>query len=607
MKRFFAILILLAITFLAAPDFAIAQALHLIGPPLFDKYCTTCHKYTGAAKGTPDAYAIWKMTTESIYAAVTKGPAHASLTGPTDDEKRFIAEYLGGRVGIGAQSPDAKLMPNQCQSNPPINDLTSSPSWNGWGNDPTNARFQSAENAGLYSTDVPNLKLKWAFGFPGTRQMYGQPTIAAGRVFIGVDSGAVYSIDAATGCVHWSFQSEAGVRNAISIGPIKGQGPAKFALYFGDLRGNVYAVDAQNGKQLWKIRADEHPAARITGAPSLYQDRLYVPVSSSEERDGGLELAYPCCTFRGSVVALNADTGRQIWKTYTITEAPKPTKKTSKGLQLWGPAGGAVWNSPTLDPSHRALYVGTGGSYTSPVPKTTDGIMAFDMDTGKILWAMQDTSGDSYLSGCGNADSKPENCPDEEGPDFDFGASPILRTLPNGNRVLVAGQKSGTVWAHDPDHEGVLVWKYQMGDKPTFGMFVWGAAADSRSAYFGMRTGGVTALDWTTGKPRWIAQTEPAGPGLPRSMASALSAIPGAIFSGGSDGMLRALSTEDGKPLWQFNMLQDFQTVNGVPAKGGAMSAPGPVIAGGMVFAGSGYYTGTKNSSGNVLLAFSAK
>jgi polyvinyl alcohol dehydrogenase (cytochrome) len=141
------------------------------------------------------------------------------------------------------------------------------------------------------------------------------------------------------------------------------------------------------------------------------------------------------------------------------------------------------------------------------VPKTTDAVMGLDMDTGKILWAMQDTAGDSYLSGCGNAQDKPENCPDEEGPDFDFGASPILRTLPNGSQILVAGQKSGTVWAHDPDHEGVLVWKYQMGDKPTFGMFVWGAAADNQTAYFGMRTGGVTALDWATGKKRWIART----------------------------------------------------------------------------------------------------
>src|SRR5579862_948133 len=216
MKRYFAISSFIAFVLLSLPGSASAQALHLIGPPLFDKYCTTCHKYTGAAKGTPDAYAIWKMTTEKIYDAVTKGPAHASLTGPTDDEKRFIAEYLGGRVGIGAQSPDAKFMPNQCQSNAPINDLTSSPSWNGWGNDPSNARFQTATGAGLSAGDVPNLKLKWAFGFPGTRQMYGQPTVAAGRVFIGVDSGAVYSLDAATGCVHWSFQSEAGVRNAIS-------------------------------------------------------------------------------------------------------------------------------------------------------------------------------------------------------------------------------------------------------------------------------------------------------------------------------------------------------------------------------------------------------
>ncbi len=223
--------------------------------------------------------------------------------------------------------------------------------------------------AGLSAADVPNLKLKWAFGFPAAEIMWGQPTVAAGRVFIGVDTGAVYSLDAATGCVHWSFQAEAGVRNAITIAPVKGQGAAKYAAYFGDVKANVYAIDALSGKLLWKAKVEEQPVARITGTPILYEERLYVPVSSTEERAAGYSNIYPCCTFRGSVVALNANTGKQLWKSFIIPDPPKPLAKTSKGVQLWGPAGGAIWDTPTVDPKNHALYIGTGDAYNHPARK----------------------------------------------------------------------------------------------------------------------------------------------------------------------------------------------------------------------------------------------
>ena len=160
--------------------------------------------------------------------------------------------------------------------------------------------------AGLTADQVPNLKLKWAFGFPGAEEVYGQPTVAGGRVFLGVDTGAVYSIDAETGCVYWSYQADAGVRTAISIGPVKGKGAAKYGVYFGDIRANVYMLDASTGKEIWKVKVEDHPVAKITGAPMLYEDRLYVPVSSQEERSAGWSTVYPCCTFRGSVVALDA-------------------------------------------------------------------------------------------------------------------------------------------------------------------------------------------------------------------------------------------------------------------------------------------------------------
>jgi polyvinyl alcohol dehydrogenase (cytochrome) len=387
---------------------------------------------------------------------------------------------------------------------------------------------------------------------------------------------------------------------------VKGKGAAKYGVYFGDIRANVYMLDASTGKEIWKVKVEDHPVAKITGAPMLYEDRLYVPVSSQEERSGGWSTVYPCCTFRGSVVALDAMNGHTAWKTYIVPDPPKPTTKNSNGVQQYGPNGGAVWNTPTIDAKNHALYIGTGDAYTNPVSRNTDAIMALDLKTGKVMWSIQDTEKDAWLSGCGG-EIKSENClpPGEIGPDYDFGASPILRTLPNGHRILVAGQKSGMVWGHDPDREGTVVWKAQLVKKLALGMITFGGAADDQNAYFGLRTGGVAAVRMDTGEQKWFTPIEPApGPG-PKGETSAITAIPGAIFSGGWDGMLRAFSTEDGHLLWQYNMIRDYDTVNHVPAKGGSMAAPGPTVAGGMVFVGSGYVF-TAGTPGNALLVFAA-
>ncbi len=499
---------------------------------------------------------------------------------------------------------DAKLMPNQCPGNSPMGDLSAKPLWNGWGNDVSNARFQPAKAAGISPEQVPNLKLKWAFGFPGAEEVYGQPTVAGGRVFVSVDTGAVYSLDAETGCVYWSYQADAGVRTAISIGPVKGKGAAKYGAYFGDIRANVYMLDAATGKEVWKVKADDHPVAKITGAPMLYEGRLYVPVSSQEERSAGWSTIYPCCTFRGSVVALDAMNGHTIWKTYPVQDAPKPTNKLPNGVQQYGPNGAAIWNTPTIDAKSHVLYIGTGDAYTNPVSPNTDAIMALDLKTGKVVWSVQDTPKDAWLSGCGG-EIKSDNClpPSEIGPDYDFGASPILKTLPNGKRMIVAGQKSGMVWGHDPDRDGTVAWKAQLVKKLALGMITFGGAADDQNAYFGLRTGGIAAVRMDTGEQKWFTAIEPApGPG-PKGETAALTAIPGAVFSGGWDGMLRAFSTDDGHLLWQYNMLRDYETVNHVPAKGGSMAASGPTVAGGMLFVGSGYVF-TTGIPGNALLVF---
>jgi polyvinyl alcohol dehydrogenase (cytochrome) len=592
------------------------------GVKIFNGQCMTCHG-NPAVERAPAPAVIKQMTPERIYEALTTGGMKTQAENLTDVEKRQVAEFMGGRRLGTAQSGDASKMPNRCPSNPPIRDLTTLPSWNGWGVDNANTRYQPAKAADLSVGQVSRLKLKWAFGVPGAISVYGQPTIVNGRVFFSSDSGYVYAVDADSGCVHWSFQAQAGVRSAISIGQLK-PGGTKYAAFFGDIHGNMYAVDAAGGELLWKSSVDAHPLARITGAPKLYNGRLYVPVASLEEPESS-GLKYPCCTFRGAVAALSAETGKQIWKTYTIAEPATP-RKTAAGVSYMGPSGAGVWNSPTIDPKRHAIYFGTGNNFSEPATKTSDAVMALDMETGRLLWTAQDHGNDVWHTGCpqqnfgtppgfagrggrggrGFPPPPPDYyCPEQRTPDWDMSVSPILITLVDGRSLLIAGQKSGIVWAHDPDKKGAVVWKQDVARivPGGGGEIVFGGAADDQNVYFNLRSGGVVALQLTTGMEKWYRAVPPQDT-MPRGLSAALTLIPGVIFSGGLDGVLRAFSASDGNLLWSFNTAEEFEAVNGVAAKGGSIGGPGPTVAQGMVFVPSGYTGFQGGNPGNVLLAF---
>jgi polyvinyl alcohol dehydrogenase (cytochrome) len=389
------------------------------------------------------------------------------------------------------------------------------------------------------------------------------------------------------------------VRPAISIGPVKGQGNTKYGVFFGDAKANVYALDAQTGKQLWKRKVDEFFLARITAAPKFYNGRLYVPVSSSEEWQSGNQ-DYECCTSRGSVVALNANNGELVWKRFMMDD-PKPTQKNDNGVQLFGPAGGSVWNSPTIDPVRHAVYFGTGDTETEPAQPLGDAVVAVDMDSGKILWSYQAQADDAFMGGC-NGPNKSKACPQVMGPDADIGNSPILKTLPDGKRVLIAGTKGGEVFALDPDNKGKLLWRVAANSGGGRGGIVWGGAADTENVYYGLGAGGMSALKMATGQRVWFQPINAAG--VRTSNNAAATMIPGVVFVGGADGKLHALNATDGSSLWEFDTARKFDTVNKVAdAHGGAISSVGPVIAGGMMYIGSGYGVGG-GPFGNVLLAF---
>jgi polyvinyl alcohol dehydrogenase (cytochrome) len=597
--------LLLCFAGLSVPDLASAQAIQMLG--LFEARCGVCHTKP-ADDRTPTRESLRARTPEAILDAITTGSMAVNADGISDAQKRMLAEYITDRPLGAAQAGQASAMKNHCAAKPLGNPLTG-PSWNGWGADPGNSRFQPAVAARLTAEQVPRLKLKWAFGFPNGASAFGQPAVAGGRIFIGSDNGFVYSIDAASGCVYWSFAAQGGVRTAITIA----RAGARYAAYFGDVKANVYAIDAETGAQLWMKNAESHPLARVTGAPILHDGRLYVPVASFEEGSGP-NPKYECCTFRGSVVAYDAATGNQVWKSYTIPERPRPTKKNSVGTQLWGPAGAAVWSAPTIDAKRGVLYVATGDAYTSPAAETSDAVIAFDLKSGIPMWTHQFTPNDAFLVGCPPGSTR-DNCPDVVGPDFDFGSSPMLRTLANGKSVLVIGQKSGAAWAIDPDKDGALVWQHKVGTGSALGGIEWGSAADDRQAYFatadqslGAKAGGLAALNLATGEEVWkvMPPAMDCGNGRPcaQAQSAAITAIPGVVFSGTTTGIIRAYAATDGRILWEYDTAHPYETVNGIAAKGGSLNGPGPVIVDGMVFMNSGYAYLGFGAPGNVLLAF---
>jgi polyvinyl alcohol dehydrogenase (cytochrome) len=584
------------------------------GISVFAEHCALCHAAPAPDSRAPQLDALRQRTPESILDAMSSGAMMEQAKSLSVEQRRQVAEYIAGRPLGASASGDASVMPNHCAAST-FADPAKSPMWNGWGVDLGNSRFQTAAAAGLTADQVPKLKLKWAFGFPNASSMYGQPSIADGRVFVGADTGFLYALDAKTGCVYWSFQAAGGVRTAPSIGPVK----SGYAVYFGDVKANVYAVDAQTGKQIWTARADTHPIARITGAPALAEGRLYVPVASLEELAGG-NPAYECCTFRGSMIAYDAETGKQLWKTYTIPQEPKRLKKTSRGTQLWGPAGAAIWAAPSIDLKRGLLYVATGDAYTAPAAPTSDSVMAFDLKTGRVIWTKQLTENDTFVVGnCGNSSkTRSETCPPDQGPDFDFGNSPILRTLPNGHDILVAGQKSGIGWALDPEKKGAVLWQDRVGKGSALGGIEWGSATDGKLVYFPNsdasygpeEAGGLAAVMIQNGERVWFTRPPPIpckgarDPNCIQAQSAAITVIPGVVFSASTNGIMRAYASADGKIIWEYNAAHEYSTVNGVAGKGGGVNGPGPAVVGGMLYMTSGYAALGGGSPGNVLLAF---
>ncbi|MEO8176351.1 MAG: PQQ-binding-like beta-propeller repeat protein [Sphingomicrobium sp.] len=578
---------------------------HHPGKDLFETNCAGCHN--GAVPKAPQQVWLEMMSPDAVLAALNGGVMARQAAALSPQQRVQIAEYLS-RISLAdykAPAPSARCPSAQLAGNQP-------PALVGWGHD--NRRFVPASVAGLAKADVPRLKLKWAFAYPGAIRARSQPAIGWGTLFVGGHDGTLYAFDLATGCLRWSSRVSAEVRTAIVADP------ASKRLYFGDILGRAYALDAMTGRLLWKRKVDDHPNATITGTPTLAAGMLFVPVSSLEVTSAA-DPKYACCTFRGKVIALNLADGSEKWRAFTVTEPPRSQGKTSTGTSILGPSGAPVWNAPTYDAKRGLLYFGSGENYSSPADANSDAVIAVHAATGKRKWTAQLTRGDAWNVGCMMAN---ENCPKEKGPDLDVAASPLLIPIGGGRDIIVAGQKSGVVFGIDPD-SGKLLWQRRLGHGGTQGGVHFGMAAeglrvfvpindmadtkDGRKYDARISGAGLHALDARSGRVLWSNKAPDNCAGKPfcdPGISSAVTAIPGVVFAGHLDGQFRAYDSVTGKVLWAVDTTRPVKTITGAEGHGGGMSGPGAAIGDGYVAVNSGYGL-YYHMPGNVLLVFAAR
>ncbi|MCB2073397.1 MAG: PQQ-binding-like beta-propeller repeat protein [Novosphingobium sp.] len=578
------------------------------GAAIYKRRCAACHDSGGGR--TPQVMLLRDMTPRAIYRALTEGAMRGQGAGLSNDQKVSVSEFLAGRKLVAEENAPAMKM---CSGKHARFDFDRPPAFAHWGVDKAGTHFIDGKTAGLNRDNVGKLKLKWAFGVPDSQRMRSQPALAGGAIILGNHTGAVYALDEESGCVRWSFDAEAEVRTGVVVGPWEaGDRQARPLAYFGDVRGNVYAVRADTGELAWKVAADSHPAAVITAAPSLHDGTLYVPVSSIEEA-AAASPGYACCTFRGSVLALDAETGAQSWRTYLVGEAKAP----GDGEDMWGPSGVAVWNSPVIDPGRGQLYFATGDNYSTPATELSDSIVALDLETGEIKWHYQALEGDAWNVACYVGTG---NCPEDAGPDFDFGAGTVLATGKDGRELVMAGQKSGIAYAVDPD-TGELVWKTRVGRGSEGGGILFGLAAAEGRLFVPVTdpvmpgddgfpsSPGLYALDIASGEFVWkapSADTCEGKKGCSPGYSGSVTATPELVLAGSNDGWIRIYDAATGEVLWEMDADREFETVNRLPARGGSVGGGvAPIAYKGKLIVPSGYGFASK-MPGNVLLVFSA-
>jgi polyvinyl alcohol dehydrogenase (cytochrome) len=496
--------------------------------------------------------------------------------------------------------------------------ISSPNDWSTWQHDLAGSRFNGAETA-INPETVGSLKLKWAYAYPAIpyRMAKSQPAVVNGVIYFGSPDNKFHALDAVTGATRWTFDL------ASVNGPINGDGSVwdgptvvDGTVYFGDHRGYLYALDAATGQLKWDTLLDSHPLVGITGSPLYFDGSIFVGTSSVES---GVPIDYPCCTFRGQVVSVDAATGQVQWRRYTVPPAQQ-VGTWPNGVARYEPSGGAVWATPVIDAATRTLIVGTGQNYTGSAGDI-DSVLALSTDTGQTRWRQQLLAQDTWRQICQTPGDE-AYCPGQStgsALDFDFGAMPNLFSV-HGRKLVGIGQKNGYYHAYDVA-TGQLVWETALGTpKPNGGVggLEWGGAYDGHYIYVASwqaDPGTLYALDPATGRVVW--QTPNPSDGCSTggagqypqmcelALTPAVTATHGLVYEGSADGKMRIFSSATGTLLWQFDTVQNFDGVNGVPGRGSALSGNGgAVVSNGMLYVQSGYYPFYPTDRGYVLLAF---
>lgn len=586
-------------------------AMAAAGPPepevLYAARCAVCHSLGVFA---PTRQQLSRLTAEEINNALWHGVMQELANGLTAPEREALALWLGkGESGAG-RDHGGQL----CEDTAPVAPVPVH--WRGFSADNSFSRH-------LPAATVPRadrLQVKWAFAFPDTTAFTGvgnQIAAAGNTLFVANLNGWVYALDAHSGCTRWSFRAEGRVRANVAI--------EDGLLVFGDLLANVYALDVSTGRLRWRVRVDSQPSARVTGNVTLHEGRVYVPVSGMQEVLG-MRMDLPCCTFRGSVVALDAVDGRQLWKSWMIAEPAGWIGKSPHGVDRFGPSGVPVWSGISVDPDRGVVYVSNGNQFTEPRVETSDAVVALDMATGERRWvqplAPESMGGqDIYHVACeawfdpDRSTCSPAN-PKGEG-DRDFGAPPVLVTRADGTQIVAAGSKDGVLYALDPDNGGAVLWQLRVGVGGELGGIEYGIASDGRFIWApvidmdadGVSNGSLTAVDAMTGKPAWRVEniqadctgkpTPPCGTGFvsPPTIAG------DTVLAGLIDGTLRAYDRASGVQRWQFDTARGFPTRNGIEGHGGSLGIGGPIIVDGTIYLVSGWGMLNVGLPGNLLIA----
>jgi polyvinyl alcohol dehydrogenase (cytochrome) len=610
--------------------------LEYIGEKLFDRHCASCHD--NPAMHAPTREALTGFSKETIMIALEFGKMAPMATHLSKQEKGLLAIYLAG-----AAPADAWVDGHRCESETSASGSAYVPDW---GLGTHNKRNIPNSQAGIDRENVSSLELAWSLAFPKVTDMRSQPAIMGDTLYFGDKTGSLYAIDRLTGCIGQHMQVLSGIRSAITLVDRKPQAPL---LVFADSMATIYAVNAESFAVEWQQEARLYDTSVITGSITHHAGRLFVPVSSYEVAVAGGP-GYVCCKSHGGVIALDAENGGQLWAWHGTDDATLQGQN-KEGVDQYGPSGVSVWSTPTIDEKRNRLYVGTGENLSHPTTTTSDAVVALDLDTGELAWQFQATAEDAWNSACLNEGA---NCPENAGGDFDIGASIILAQLPDGEDVLLVGQKSGDVYAlsADPQNpDGEVLWHSVVSNAgigpdlhktTTNGGVHWGmsvsgerllvAASDPeriRAEY--IPRPGLHALNFADGSVDWFQpvdrgchipdedkplvglQNMRAGKKIDLAtqyrcsfyygLSAALTTTDDLVFSAGLDGKVRAFDLESGELLWQTTTAQAFETANGVVGHGGAIDVSGPLPVGGWLYLQSGYSM-FGQLPGNVLLAY---